>query len=801
MKRFQSQGLKPIVKKIRAVRITDTLSRFRTQLTPQFTKGFVGKQDKALRGSDGLASIVIVSVLIVLITLVSLGFARIMSRASHNALNNQLGAAANYAAQSGINDAVKYLQANPNAVADDCKDLSAVGEFANANLSGDNTTEYTCVLINQNPPDLQYQQIPPSQSQVVKATTAAMADQLMFSWQSTNRTKNALPPSGSTPLQSVVSWSNSNYAPIFRVTLYPIPSDGQLAGVQSASKTFFFYPTNGAGQVTNIPYSTADASLQPVNCATKTVAGFSGTADYDCNVVINNLSNAIGGLSYFYIRMTPIYAQADVKVQANAVGQQPTNFVNAQAIIDTTGKSGNVVKRLQARVDIGSSSGSSSGNISPTDEAIPEYALRTAMAVCKRLNIGPNATVESSYCNLSITPPPKPLVDTGNVSSVGQNTATLHGAVNPQGYNVTTCRFDYGTTQSYGSSANCSNSPGAGKGFVDVSANIGGLNAGTTYHYRLVGANANGTTEGNDRTFKTDDPPPTPPEIAKWEWSGSNRFVYHVRNSDSCSIDPDGSTPPQQFGPILNQDFGYNYGPANTGAWLRCTNQGQNQRERYAAPPPPSINVRFSDPNDTFGVQGYDFTFRTTVQPQAPNDCRDGLHTYVACFDLTVDQDGNKERISYCDLSPGGRINNGFGQRHWSSQGRWIFYTLGWSSYPGDQTISATCYSKDGGINSGSASIRVHWTTCEDRGQKGEYGTDVARNGCYDKPSEEPPYVPPGNGSGSGPPGGGCCGGTPPPGNPVPPPYDPCALNNRRPLYPNFGFINLPNLYFGLWFC
>ncbi len=98
-----------------------------------------------------------------------------------------------------------------------------------------------------------------------------------------------------------------------------------------------------------------------------------------------------------------------------------------------------------------------------------------------------------------------PAVWTGWSSGVTESEASLHGGVNPHG-SETTYRFEYGTSTSYGASAPVSGaSAGAGASAVKASQAITGLQPGTTYHYRLVATNANGTTYGADRTFATYD--------------------------------------------------------------------------------------------------------------------------------------------------------------------------------------------------------------------------------------------------------------------------------------------------------
>src|SRR5205814_9847711 len=61
--------------------------------------------------------------------------------------------------------------------------------------------------------------------------------------------------------------------------------------------------------------------------------------------------------------------------------------------------------------------------------------------------------------------------------------------------------FQYGTTTSYGHTTIMQGR--IGNLYQSVSANISGLSASTTYHFRIVAVNNAGTVYGADRTFTT----------------------------------------------------------------------------------------------------------------------------------------------------------------------------------------------------------------------------------------------------------------------------------------------------------
>ncbi|MFO1322641.1 MAG: M12 family metallo-peptidase [Burkholderiales bacterium] len=99
--------------------------------------------------------------------------------------------------------------------------------------------------------------------------------------------------------------------------------------------------------------------------------------------------------------------------------------------------------------------------------------------------------------------PPGPTVTTNPATAITATGATLNGTVSSNGAS-TTVTFQYGTTTGYGSTATAAQSPlGSGASGAAVSAAIGGLACNTLFHFRAVGANVNGTTNGADATFTT----------------------------------------------------------------------------------------------------------------------------------------------------------------------------------------------------------------------------------------------------------------------------------------------------------
>jgi sugar lactone lactonase YvrE len=93
---------------------------------------------------------------------------------------------------------------------------------------------------------------------------------------------------------------------------------------------------------------------------------------------------------------------------------------------------------------------------------------------------------------------------TGETGSVTDTSVVLAGTIDTLG-SQTTYHFEYGEDTSYGGRVPAASEGSAGNNRLPrtVTRTVTGLQAGTTYHYRLVAQNSAGTAEGADRTFTT----------------------------------------------------------------------------------------------------------------------------------------------------------------------------------------------------------------------------------------------------------------------------------------------------------
>jgi DNA-binding beta-propeller fold protein YncE len=113
------------------------------------------------------------------------------------------------------------------------------------------------------------------------------------------------------------------------------------------------------------------------------------------------------------------------------------------------------------------------------------------------------------------SPLPVPAVETGGAEKLSPASAKLTGHLDPGGGQVSECYFEYGPEETYGSGViPCTQTTPIGSA-IEVSAELGGLEPFSTYHYRLVAIDSNGKgfpAYGHDRTFTV--VPEEPPVVS-----------------------------------------------------------------------------------------------------------------------------------------------------------------------------------------------------------------------------------------------------------------------------------------------
>ncbi len=150
------------------------------------------------------------------------------------------------------------------------------------------------------------------------------------------------------------------------------------------------------------------------------------------------------------------------------------------------------------------SAGSGTADVAVRDDLVgltpgTTYHYRVIATNASGTTVGADRTFRTT--GNAPAPPPAPSATTGTVTA-DEGSAVVSGSVNPNGV-ATSYYFEFGTTANYGTQTP-PRSAGAGSSAVSVTATLSGLQANTTYHYRLVAVGPQGAFSiGADRTFVT----------------------------------------------------------------------------------------------------------------------------------------------------------------------------------------------------------------------------------------------------------------------------------------------------------
>lgn len=343
------------------------------------------KTVRSLKGNEsGLVAIMVTMIIMGLLTLVTIGFSRLMLREQRQAIDRQLGTQAFYAAESGINDAIKSGAALKN----NCDQLQINGNNVDNNLSATDLVSYSCVTVESGIGDIVFDSVSTSESTAFPIN-ANNVGTLTFSWQDVNDGQIFEDGTIFPRLPTTAAWGARTG--VLRVTLVPVAATGFNRGnLQALSRTYFLYPSITAGGT--IAYSAAGgfapgyyAGAQAESSNGQIVSGQCDAADTPrmCNVTISGLGAT--GAEMYYVRLKAIYQPVKVAIQGTDPGGANISLPGAQYVIDSTGKANDVLKRIQVRIPLTSS------------YSLPEYTVDSASTICKRLIVNPNS-VNNSDC-------------------------------------------------------------------------------------------------------------------------------------------------------------------------------------------------------------------------------------------------------------------------------------------------------------------------------------------------------------------------------------------------------------------
>lgn len=196
----------------------------------------------------GMVSIVITMVIMLIISLIVISFARVSRREQRQALDRQLNSQAFYAAETGVNDALRYLDEHPDMQPkEDCTDSTLLPD-ANLDATGDTIIGYSCILIDPYPDSLQYDTIGIEGSKVVpiQARYDDPINKITVSWQGAegNNIETACEVGDAiNPLPKAADW-RADCPGMLRLDLVPIanPANFSRQEVLDGTMTAYLFP-------------------------------------------------------------------------------------------------------------------------------------------------------------------------------------------------------------------------------------------------------------------------------------------------------------------------------------------------------------------------------------------------------------------------------------------------------------------------------------------------------------------------------------------------------------------------------
>lgn len=342
---------------------------------------------KLRHNQQGLAAILVTIILMLILSLITLSFARIARQEQRQTLDRNLSSRAFYAAESGVNIAVDAIAQGgfPNGKTD-CGPENPLTQ-ADYDLDATADTRVTCLTIERTPKTIEFQNVSMA-SKVFPIDTGngSPVDTAYFNWEINNAPTSpawsGCPAVGTFP--AAASLSNCD-APILRVDI--VPTRGSNLSTDILSRTtfsaFIFPSSSGTG---NISYSTNIDDTQGV-VFTAGCNGIRNTGKpYYCQASVTGLNDP-----QYYVRLSSYYGEADVVVFAGAPNNQKPLY-GAQIAIDSTGQAIDVLRRIQVRKPLAQNNN------------VPDFALAAGQGICKRYYVIPASGVVSTDTGLVVDP-------------------------------------------------------------------------------------------------------------------------------------------------------------------------------------------------------------------------------------------------------------------------------------------------------------------------------------------------------------------------------------------------------------
>lgn len=332
----------------------------------------MSRRERTKDNQQGIVSIIVTMIIMIVLTLIVTGFAQLARNEQREALDRQLSTQAFYAAETGVNDARRAIAAGFTGEKSTCGPNSSVSSLKSSDVGSSTGISYSCLLIRQILPDLKLQNVTQTESSVLPLNsvnpdgTSKPLTTLSIEWKSKDSTFTNIPATVGV-FNSNSAWNASKNFGVLRIDLIDATPPLSATNLQNSTFTAFLYPDNNSSpSVVYVANPSQQGQIVGANCI---------PANNTCSVQINGLTQ-----SNYFIRLKSVYVDSEVKLcGVNCSGS--TQFKNAQAEIDSTGKANDEFKRIKVRVnDI--------SELSNT-KTLPNYVFDSAEDICKKLSVYP----------------------------------------------------------------------------------------------------------------------------------------------------------------------------------------------------------------------------------------------------------------------------------------------------------------------------------------------------------------------------------------------------------------------------
>jgi phosphodiesterase/alkaline phosphatase D-like protein len=242
------------------------------------------------------------------------------------------------------------------------------------------------------------------------------------------------------------------------------------------------------------------------------ITGLSANASYSYRLVAqNSLGTTQGATLSFSTNSNPPPPGSAPSTHTDTASAITRTSVNLNGHLNPNGADTSYWFEYGTDASFGNTTAfqSAGSGISSVSASIAVSGLAPATKYYYRMNaqneFGTVTGATLTFTTLGPVAPAAPTADTTSASGIGATGATLNGKVNPNGAS-TTYWFEYSADSLLGNilgSTTHQALAGSGTSAVGVSATVSGLARNTTYFYRLVTSNSQGTTQGDIVSFKT----------------------------------------------------------------------------------------------------------------------------------------------------------------------------------------------------------------------------------------------------------------------------------------------------------